>query len=317
MYGQELINIMLQSHRRVHIIGTPENGIIVALDLEGRLFEVLNGRVLNRVVPESIVKRTNNTLYLNPGGDALWPAPEGNCYGYEYNTGKWRVPPSITGAVWEVTGQFENMADVRAEIDLVNNRQVGIPCEFKRHIKMEHRNNTLIQYVNEIIRYIGTRTLKKNEFSLAPWSLCQFTSGEKCKVIMPYTSKEDIRDMYDSSLSKRWQSGDQYIVNTQTDFRFQLGLSKNVPWIEFISDNDIRVKRYTGILPRGQKYIDISDIPPDQLPSDFGDKLSIYCDPSGFMEMEACGGCPDILLPGAELSVDIITEYTNMTIDRS
>jgi hypothetical protein len=134
---------------------------------------------------------------------------------------------------------------------------------------------------------------------------------------MPYTSKEDIRDMYDSSLSKRWKSGDQYIVNTQTDFRFQLGLSKNVPWIEFISDNDIRVKRYTGILPRGQKYIDISDIPPDQLPTDFGDKLSIYCDPSGFMEMEACGGCPDILLPGAELSVDIITEYSNMTIDRS
>jgi hypothetical protein len=27
------------------------------------------------------------------------------------------------------------------------------------------------------------------------------------------------------------------------------------------------------------------------------------------MEIEACGGCPDTLVPGTELSVKIITEY--------
>ena len=101
-------------------------------------------------------------------------------------------------------------------------------------------------------------------------------------------------------------------MDTKTDFRFQLGLGENVPWIEYIKGNDFRVKRFTGTLPPGQSYIDISDSPPDQFPSDKGVKLSIYCDPSGFMEIEACGGCPDILLPGTELSVNIITEYRLM-----
>ena len=97
--------------------------------------------------------------------------------------------------------------------------------------------------------------------------------------------------------------------STNTDFRFQLGLSKNVPWIEFISGKDFRAKRSSGPLPQGQKYIDIADAHPDQLPSEKGVKLSVYCDPSGFMEIEACGGSPDILVEGTELSVNIITEY--------
>jgi hypothetical protein len=300
---------MRQSHRRAHVIGTPENGIIVALDLEGRLFAVVNDMILNRVVPSAIANRSNRNVYLNPGGDALWPAPEGSCFGYEYGIGKWRVPPAITGAVWEIAGQSENKSVIRAEIDLVNNRQHGIPCEFERHIEIEQSGNCLIQNVTEMIRYIGVKTLDKSEFRLAPWSLCQFDSGQGCKVIMPPSSAEDIRDMYDSSLSQRGMSDDKYIVDTKTDFRFQLGLGENVPWIKYISGNDFSVKRYTGTLPPGQSYIDISDAPPEQFPSDNGIKLSIYCDPSGFMEIEACGGCPDTLVPGTELSVNVITEY--------
>lgn len=309
MTGNELIDLMLQSHRRVHVIGTPENGVIAALDLEGRLFTVVNGRILNKVVPSAIVNRSNRNAYQNPGGDALWPAPEGTCLGYEYGSGEWRVPPAITGAVWEVVEQAENKAVIRAEIDLVNNQQLGIPCEFERHIEIEQHENSLTQHVTELIRYIGDRTLEKGEFSLAPWSLCQFDSGQGRKVIMPPPLAGDIRDMYDSSLSQRGISGDKYVVDTHTDFRFQLGLSEKISWIEFISGNDFHVKRYGGNLPPGQRYIDIADAPPEQFPSDDGVKLSIYCDPSGFMEIEACGGCPDTLSPGTELSVKITTEY--------
>jgi hypothetical protein len=309
MTGQELSGLFDNAYRRYHITGTSENGIIAALDLEGRLFAVVNGRVLNRVVPSAVLNRSNKTAYLNPGGDALWPAPEGTCYGYEYSTGKWRVPPAITGAVWEVAEYSEKKSVIRAEIDLVNNRQLGIPCEFERHINFDLDGNSLIQNVTEIIRYIGSRTLNKNEFRLAPWSLCQFDSGQGCKVIMPPPETTDIWDMYDSSLSKRGISGDKYTVDTKTDFRFQLGSGEKIPWIEYLKNNDFRVKRFTGILPHGQSYIDISDAPPEQFPSEKGVKLSIYCDPSGFMEIEACGGCPEILTPGTELSVNVITEY--------
>ena len=310
MSGQELINLLNQASRRSHIIGSPENGIIAGLDLEGRLFAVLNNKVLNRIVPSSIVNRSNKFAYLNPGGDALWPAPEGTCFGYEYATGNWRVPPEITGAVWEVQKYSDNKAVIKAEIDLVNNRQLGIPCEFERHIEFEHKKNLLVQKITEIIRYVGIKTLCKDDFRLAPWSLCQFDTGKGCKAIMPIPSTDDIRDLYDSSLSKQRKSGDKYIVDTHTDFRFQLGFGENVNWIEYKSYNNFCVKRYTGTLPPGQKYIDIADASPDQFPSEKGVKLSIYCDPTGFMEIEACGGCPDILENGTELYVNIITEYS-------
>ena len=309
MTGNDLITLMHQSHRRIDVIGTPENGIIAGLDLEGRLFAVVNDRVLNRVVPSAIMNRSNKNAYLNPGGDALWPAPEGTCFGYEYGTGKWRVPPSITGAVWEVIQKEDNKSVIRAEIDLVNNIQVGIPCEFERHIEFKLNGKSLIQNIREIIRYTGIRTLEKSEFRLAPWSLCQFDSGQGCNVFLPPPEEEDIWDMYDSSLSNRGISGDKYIVETKTDFRFQLGLGEKVPWIQYRMRNDFHVKRFTGTLSPEQNHIDISDSAPDQYPAEKGVKLSVYCDPSGFMEIEACGGCPDILLPGTELIVNIITEY--------
>ena len=309
MTGRELKDLLTQSYRRSHLTGTLENGVIAALDMEGRLFTIVNNKVINRVVPAAIMNRSNRNAYQNPGGDALWPAPEGTCFGYEYGSGQWRVPPAITGAVWEVVEESENKTVIKAEIDLINNRQLGIPCEFERHIEIEQNGKSLVQHVTEIIRYIGTRTLDKGEFSLAPWSLCQFDSGSECKVIMPPPLADDIHDMYACSSALRGMSGDLYVVETQTDFRFQLGLGESVPWIEFISGNDFRVKRYTGNLPAGQRHIDIADAPAGQFPSDYGVRLSIYCDPSGFMEIEACGGCTGTLSPGTELSVKITTEY--------
>ncbi len=310
MTGYDLIDLMKQAYRRTHVVGSPENGIICGLDLEGRLFVVMNGRVLNRVVPEAILNRSNKSGFLNPGGDTLWPTPEGTCFGYEYASGNWRVPPAITGAVWEIVESDGNSAIMRAEIDLVNSRQLGIPCEFERHIRLEFSDGKLIQNVKEVIRYIGVKTLQTGEFLLAPWSLCQFDSGSEGKVIMPPPGPDHIWDLYDSSESQRGLNGEVYEVRTDTPERFQIALGDNVPWIEYICD-DFRVKRFAESLPDGQRYIDIVDAAPDQMPSDKGVKLSAYCDPSGFMEIEACGGCSRSLCNGDELSVNITTEFTN------
>lgn len=309
MTGIELIRLFDNSYRRSHLVGTTENGIIAALDLEGRLFSIVNGKVLNRVVPDAIINRSNKNAYLNPGGDALWPAPEGTCFGYEYSTGNWRVPPSITGAVWEVISLSSENAVIRAEIDLVNNLMTGIPCEFERHIKTGLQGNIFIQEVKELIRYTGRKILTGEEFLIAPWSLCQFDSGENCMVIMNEPAPDDIWDMYASSICKRGMSQNMYIVDAFTDFRFQLGLGKNTEWLQYIKGQEFSVKRYAGKIDEGFHYIDISDIPPDRIPSSKGVSLSIYCDPSGFMELEACGGSPERLEPGTETSVTIITEY--------
>jgi hypothetical protein len=315
MTGKNLLDLMRKANRRSHLIGNQDNGIVAALDLEGRLFTIINARVLNRVVPSAILNRSNKALYLNPGGDVLWPAPEGTCLGYEYSTGNWRVPPSITGAVWEVVSYTPDKAFIRAEIDLINNRQLGIPCEFERHIELVEGVNSLTQHVTEVIRYIGKKSLKNGEFSLAPWSLCQFDSVTNGKVVMPPPLNEEIWDMYEPSETHRWFGDDLFVVDTNTQKRFQLGISANVSWIEYICGNLFKAKRYADNPPKGQYYIDIADASPEQLPSARGVKFSVYCDPSGFMEIEACGGCTADLNPGTELIVKITNEYVINTGD--
>ncbi|MGI6338452.1 MAG: DUF6786 family protein [Bacteroidales bacterium] len=309
MTGFELIELLDKAYRRWHLIGNMENGVIAALDLEGRLFTMVNGQVINRVLPSAIEKRSNKLAYQNPGGDALWPAPEGTTLGYEYPTGNWRVPPSVTGAVWETISEEENKAVLRAEIDLINNQQTGLPCEFERHVKIEAGQHVLKQNVTELIRYVGRKTINNGEFMLAPWSLCQFDSSEKGKVIIPVSDKKNVWDLYKSSEQQRFFKDNYLIVNTKTDQRFQLGLSEKVEWIEYLPGEKFRVKRSVLNTVSEHRYIDISDVSPDKAPSAKGVKLSVYCDPSGFMEIEACGRCPDILTPGIEMSVDILTEY--------
>jgi hypothetical protein len=310
MTGQDLLDLFDRAYRRTHVVGTKENGVIVALDLEGRLFTVVNDRVISKVNPSAILARSNRFQFQNAGGDALWAAPEGTCFGYEYSSGSWRVPPSITGAVWEVVSQSVDECTVRAEIDLINNAQLGIPCEFERHIRIEKKANSLYQEVRELIRYTGKRTLEKTEFSLAPWSLCQFDTSETGIVCMPVPpTKEDIWDMYAPSDEQRGIKDDVYVVRTKTPERFQLALSSGIAWVRYVNEPHYSVKRYIRSLPHGQHHIDIADAPPDEAPSGKGVSLSVYCDPSGFLELEACGGCVEKLIPDTELFVNVITEF--------
>ena len=309
MIARELISLFRKAHRKTFLLGTEENGMILALDLEGRIFPIINGMIVNKIDPNALNNHHKVKEYINPGGDVLWPAPEGTCFGYEYATGRWRIPPSIINASWKVISSSLDRAVIAAEIDLVNNLQVGIPCVFERHIKVIYRQNKIIQDVKEIIRYIGIKTLKRNEFLIAPWSLCQFESGPECRVVIPDLDLKDIWDLYSSSYDKRYFTTEGYNIETETDIRFQVGLSENVEKISFRRGKELRICRYSKPLSSKSHYIDISDSSPDQIPSPRGIKYSIYSDPSGFMEIEACGGCPEKLEQGTEMSVNIITEF--------
>lgn len=310
MTGSELVKLFEKGVKRYKVIGNVENGIIAGLDLEGRLFAVVDGEVVNRVNSDAILGITTRTEYINPGGDGLWPAPEGTCFGYEYGTGKWRVPPGLTGAKFIVADESENSAVIEAEVDLVNAIGVGIPTIFRRRVSVDKNGGTLAVKVTEEIEYIGADDLTRDKGLVAPWSLCQFDCGDGCEVIFPEVEPYDIWDMYDPSDSHRAVKDGMYHVKTDATLRYQIGLGENVPWIELVlPDKNMKVKRTALSLPAGQKYIDIIDAPPSESPSDKGVRYSVYSDTNNFMEIEASGGCPDVIKPGDIMSVDIITEY--------
>ena len=107
---QELLERFERGTKRAHVIGGEKAGVVAGLDLEGRLYAVLNGEVLNRVNPQALAGISSQQAYLNPGGDGLWPAPEGTCMGYLYATGGWRVPPGLSGARYRLTQSAANSA---------------------------------------------------------------------------------------------------------------------------------------------------------------------------------------------------------------
>lgn len=307
----ELIKLFEKNSKRYVIAGNKRNGALAGLDLEGRIFCYVNGLVVNRVNVDAINGITDRKGYLNPGGDGLWPAPEGTSLGYEYPTVAWRVPAGLTGAKYKVVSEQKDGVCIAAEVDLINNSGLGIPVIFRRDIRVSSKTagSTLLT-VTESIEYIGKDNLTSRDCRLAPWSLCQFDSSPNAKVIFPLTDASSVWDMYDPSSDRRTIENGICTTKTNGISRYQLGLSPAVPWIEYVyPEKKLKVRRSAGNLPDGQKYIDIIDAPPSVPPSDKQIRYSVYSDASFFMEIEASGGMPDVLTPGTVLSVTVDTEY--------
>ena len=309
MKAIQVLNAFRKAGKGVHVVGDLSTGVIVALDLEGRLFTVLDGEVLNRVNLEAIVGESTQNQYLNPGGDGLWPAPEGTSLGYQYSTGAWRVTPGLRAARYLVTKATKHSAEVLAEVDLINAQSRGIPTLFKRSVTVTPGKAAVTVRTMESITYIGSAPLRRTECLLAPWTLCQFESGPGCEVVFPCTRQADVWDLYDDPSAAQRQWG-QTLCRTATNGsqRYQIALAPRVPWIEFRAPHcGLVVRRQAGPLPAGQAYVDIRDAAPHVAPDRRGVRYSVYSDTARFMEIEAVGGCPAVIQPHTELSLAVTT----------
>ncbi|MHC4874564.1 MAG: hypothetical protein ACYTFY_22145, partial [Planctomycetota bacterium] len=204
----------------------------------------------------------------------------------------------------------ENKALIEAEVDLINDEGRGIPTIFRRDVSINVQEDCLNVCVIESIEYVGVEELTNKEILLAPWTLCQFDSGPGYEVTFPECENEKVWDLYDASDEQRYV--EDGLIHTKTDgaARYQIAMDKDTPWIELnMPDKGIKVKRSAESLPEGQDYIDIIDAPPEEKPSDKGVRFSVYSDTDMFMEIEACGGCPEVFKPGTVMSVGVRTEY--------
>jgi hypothetical protein len=300
-----------KAKKRIHVIGTSEASVIIALDMEGRIFTILHGDVLNKVNLEAIKGQSTSNNYLNPGGDALWPAPEGTTLGYQYSTGDWRVSPGLNYARYLVTESGDNHVTITAEIDLINNQGLGIPTIFRRKILLLPDHDSITLSVTESITYIGNKTLKKSECNLAPWSLCQLDCDLGSKVSFPCQDISLVWNLYDSELND-CMSWENLICNISTEGtkRFQIGIGEKVPYIEFFDPSKgLKVKRINNGISSNEMYIDIRDVKPTIPPDPKGVRYSVYNDNNGFMEIEAAGGCPEIIHKGTEMKVTVETTF--------
>jgi hypothetical protein len=311
MKATPILKDFARAGKQVQLVGDLDAGVIIALDLEGRLFTVLDGEVLNRVNPDAIAGDSTLQQYLNPGGDGLWPAPEGTSLGYQYSTGAWRVTPGLRAARYLVTKATKRSAEVVAEVDLINAQGRGIPTLFKRSVSVTPGARSLTVRVVESITYLGRAPLRRTDCLVAPWTLCQFDSGPGCEVVFPCTCQADVWDLYDDPSDTQRTWGDPLCrTATNGSQRYQVAIGAQVPWIEFRDPRrGLVVRRQAGPLPAGQSYIDIRDAAPDTAPSRKGVCYSVYSDTANFMEIEAAGGCPAVLRPNVELTIEVNTRF--------
>lgn len=311
MEATRILKAFAKVGKRVQFVGDLRAGVIIALDMEGRLFTVLDGEVLNRVNLDAIAGESTQTMYLNPGGDGLWPAPEGTSLGYQYSTGAWRVTPGLRAARYLVTKATQRSTEVVAEVDLINAQGRGIPTLFKRQITVTPGRRSVTVRTVESITCLGRAPLPRTDCLLAPWTLCQFDSGPGCEVVFPCTRKADVWDLYDDPSDAQREWGKRLCrTATNGSQRYQIAIGAEVPWIEF---RDLRrgliVRRRAGPLPAGQSYIDIRDATPDVTPSRNGVCYSVYSDTANFMEIEAVGGCPAVIRPNVEMNIEVNTRF--------
>lgn len=310
MQARHLLDLFATHHKRATLIGSTDAGVIAGLDLEGRLYAVSGGVVLNRVNPAAIAGISGPAGYLNPGGDGLWPAPEGTRLGYHYTTGAWRVPPALTGARYLVEAVTAHSAVLAADLDLINAQGLGIPVRARRAVAVMPTADGLEVTCEDSFTYGGPRALPRQDCLLSAWSLSQFDCYPGCETVFPDGGPGCVWDLYEPSDAHRRLEDGLWHVRTAGDARFQLGLDARVPWIEFRRPDGLRVRR-SAILPDGEAFIDIADRPPQNDPETRGCRYSVYNDGgNGFMELEASGGMPAVLLPGTRLSVTVTTRCT-------
>jgi hypothetical protein len=307
---QEWTDLFQQGRRRCVCVGDPDSGALVGLDLEGRVFVFHDGEVIHRTNPDAVLSESHADEYLNPGGDGFWPAPEGSVFGYEYVTGQWRVPPGLSGARFRVLLQEPNRVVVRAEIDLINDKGIGLPLAFQREVAVHCQPRAITLTLVDSIEYLGAAPLDADAVRLAPWTLSQFDTSPGMEVVFPKAPPASIRDFYEPSDERRRLDGDLWHVAIGPGKRFQLGLGPDVDWIELrVPERNLRVRRTNQPIDGGDRYIDIADRAPDQPPSTFAARYSIYNDAGDFMEIEAAGPGAERLASGTVVSHRIVTDF--------
>ena len=310
MNTEKLLALFWAANKRAVLVGDETHGVIIGLDLEGRLFFVYEGQVISRVNPAAIQGISDRSGYKNPGGDGLWPAPEGTRLGYEYSTGEWEVPIGLINARFLVTHQTEWTATIEAEIPLINAEMTGIPTIFRREVKVIPGQTTTIEVV-ESIEYIGRKPLSSDEFLLAPWSLCQFDwkTGDE----FAFKVSSGVRDLYADSTNYQKIENGLVIYSPTKDKRYQSALGEEVHAIELrLKSQGLRIARTVEQLTAGGRYIDVADAPVDVEPLEPGVKYSFYNDPSSFLEIEAVGTCSRELTKGTVLSAKITSSIQKL-----
>ena len=89
--SKSLLKTLLRADPELVRVPSGDGSVLVSPRLGGRIFCSLDDELLHRLNPDSLAAAPAET-FDNPGGNFLWPAPEGGPFGFNYPRGaEWTV----------------------------------------------------------------------------------------------------------------------------------------------------------------------------------------------------------------------------------
>lgn len=214
---------------RAHDAGIVEvpcgaGSVLLPPTMAGRIFCQWRGELVHRLDGASL-QNPSTTEYNNYGGNALWPAPEGGQFAFNYGAGSdaWVVQEGIASAVPSIERQGDDSALIRKSIHLANRKGLTLHVDYIRELRVHEPELSAGRYAIEGMAYSTVDTFvplgdyDADDVLLAPWSLEQFPGAEGIIAFgkLSQTSPELNLDFYSDPSAR--------IVRTEGQFTFALG----------------------------------------------------------------------------------------------
>jgi hypothetical protein len=214
---------------RTHDAGTIElscdaGSVLLPPTMAGRIFCQWRGELVHRL-DDTALRSPSTTAYNNYGGNALWPAPEGGRFAFNYgpDSDAWIVQESIASAEVSIERHGDDGARLRKSIHLINHKGLMLHLDYIRQLQVHQPVLPRGRYALEGMAYSTVDTLAPlgdydaDDVLLAPWSLEQFPGADGITAFgkLAHRAPELNLDFYTDPSAR--------LVRTEGQFTFALG----------------------------------------------------------------------------------------------
>lgn len=285
------------------VLGDRGRGVAIFPEAEGRIFTIMDGRVTSRVVTSLLDDTPQPEPSLALGGDVLWIAPEGTPAGFFYPQGEWGIPQALVGLRYDIEEQDENrLRMASAPLDFRNNCGQEITLRLGRDVRRLVADKGVAYETTETVSVLEAPA-SDAPFVVVPWTLSQYGATVASRVTFPAGRWIDVYSPVGDALTAH---GDTLTLATDGQRRFQLITAPDMSEITLRQEGLVITRTFLACSEGAPA--DIRDLDPKRPPEPrFPARMSVFNSDEGFLELEACGTCPQSLQPGTTLSMCIRT----------
>lgn len=277
--------------------------VVFSSQLQSRIFCKLGDVFLHRADTESLAaaRTAKSSVFINIGGNSLWPAPEGGKYAFFYPPGssEWRVQDGIAHTPSTIISEGNGGLTAEKEIELVNRHGAAVTVRHRRSVETlpadpeAARTGIKAMGYSQEDSFIPLGEYDAESVLLAPWSLEQFPLSSSCVAFgkLQWPRQALNFDYYGMPTAPVAFTSDTFAVELSDSHKWQVGISAagNARFIGVLDrERGLLFMRFSRV--EDGVYFNIADNDQPNGPFAAADQMSIFHGGDlGFFELELIG----------------------------